>query len=104
MALSGPGGTWRRSNPSAVARPITGWAVWYAGGLVWHSGLNSWADVPRKGVQVVMLQHGDGRRTRLANFDEYEIPGETRTLLGEQIDFAEYEDICDRAQRDEWRA
>jgi hypothetical protein len=104
MALSGPGGTWRRSDPDAYARPITGWAVWYADGSVWRSDLNEWADLHREGVQVIMLQHEGGRRAHLANCDEYAIEGEERTLLGLQIDFAKYEEISKAALTDLWRA
>lgn len=103
MALSGPGGTWRRSDPDAVEYEVTGWSVWYADGLVARSSSWSWDLLPRNGVQVVMLTHEGGRRTRIANCDEYAIPGQTRTLLGEEIAWEEYVRISDEAQADGWR-
>lgn len=89
--------------------PIVAWAVWYSDGSVRRSSSWDWHLLPRDGVQVVMFVHPprDGgavrRRTRVANCDEYAHPESEYTLLGEEIEFGEYERISDEALVDEWR-
>jgi hypothetical protein len=101
---SGPNGKWRCSVSSNIVYPITGWVVWYADGRYVRSTDVIWEELPPTGVQVIMLQHANGRRSRLANCDEYKILGETRTLLGLMIEFSEYERISMEAMNDSWRA
>lgn len=49
---------------------VVGWRVWYEGG-VYDSGKTHWEDLPRDGVQFVMLYHADGTRRVMSGNDWY---------------------------------
>jgi hypothetical protein len=103
MANSGLKGEWKRTSWGPSLLPVIGWKIWYGDGSICHSGMCSWADAPREGVQVTRLYHGGRYSTIADGSDEYTLPGETETKLGEEIDLDVYAGILKTAKADDWR-
>ena len=105
---SGHGGIWFKNDPEDIHYEIIGWCVWYSKddntATVIRSDEGLWRNLPREGVQAVVLQHPGGVRTMITGRDEYCFPGEEHTLLGLMIEEEQHDAIYDLAKKDSWRA
>lgn len=97
---SGPGGVWRSMKAEQTnmeGKSFVAWAAWLHDNNVYFSNKDSWAKVPKVGMQMLMLYYENGKRAVFKNHDEYVLKGEKESKLGLMIPFEEYEAIIDLA-------
>lgn len=80
--------------------PVLSWVLIYTGGIRFSSREGTWLKAPATGVQALVMYHAAPYVTLTYGVDEFALPGQTRTKLGELLPDATFEALRQSVHRD----